>query len=84
MFMLLPMCSIGLRFRRALEMNREAVTTDTGIEGLVAKVQLEPKPSEVIRNRRIEIVDQELRCDSRELRNTRNDLCRHTLLPQTA
>jgi len=78
MFMPLPICSIGERFRRALEMNREAVTTDAGIEGLVAKVQLESKPSAVLRSRRIEIVDQKLRCDSRELGDTRYDLCRHT------
>jgi sulfur carrier protein ThiS len=69
MFIPFPMCPIGKRFRRTLEMNREAVTTDAGIEGLVAKVQLESKPCAVIRNRRIEIVNQKLRCNSRELRD---------------
>src|SRR5262245_22826239 len=78
MLMPLPMRSIGERFRRALEMNRETVTTDAGIEGFVAIVQCESKPSAVILNRRIEIVDQELRCDSRKLCDTRYDLCSHS------
>src|SRR5439155_26740063 len=81
MLMPLPMCPVGERFRRALQMNREAVTTDAGIERLVAKVQLESKLSAVIRNRGIEIVDQKLRCDSREPCDTRYDLCRHAFRP---
>jgi hypothetical protein len=69
MFMPLSMRSIGERFRRALEMNREAVTAHAGVERLVAEVQLESKPLTIIRNRRIEIVDPKLRCDSCELRD---------------
>src|SRR5437016_4240567 len=84
MFMPLPMCPIGESFRRALEMNREDVATDAGIERLVAKVQLESKPFSVIRNRRIEVVHQELRRDSGELCGTRYGLSHHSLRPPFA
>src|SRR5262245_31134704 len=76
-FMPLPVFAIGERFRRALEMNRTAVTTDAGIEVLVAEVQLESKPFTVIRNRSIEVIDQKLRCDSRELGDWCCGVCRH-------
>ena len=79
MFVLLSMRPIGQCFRRAFEMNREAVTADAGIEGLIAKVQLESELSAVICGRRIEIIDQKLWCDSRQLCDTRDDRCRHTL-----
>src|SRR5215471_21493400 len=78
MFVLLAVRPIGERFRRALEMNREAVAADARVERLIAEVQVEPEPAAVIRNRRIEIVDQELRCDPGELRDTRDVLHRHT------
>ena len=65
MFMLLAMRPVSDRLRRAFEMNSKTVTTDAGIERLVAEVQVESELLLVIRDCSLKIVYQKLRCDFR-------------------
>src|SRR5881397_3978215 len=81
MFMLLAIRPVGDRLRRAFEMNSKTVTTDAGIERLVAEVQVESKLVAVIRDCSVEIVHQKLRRDSKDLCGTGHCLCDHHIDP---
>ena len=52
---------------RPLEVNRQSVAAHGGVERLVGELELETKHVAVAGDRRIEIVDQELRRNAREL-----------------
>src|SRR5688572_6186610 len=62
MFMLLAMRPVSDRLRRAFQMNSKTVTTDAGIERLVAEVQFESELLLVIGDGCVKIVHQKLRC----------------------
>src|SRR6185295_1383738 len=81
MFMLLAMRPVGDRLRRAFEMNSKPVTTDAGIERLVAEVQVESELLLVIRDCSVKIIHQKLRCDLGKLCGTGNGHCCHIIRP---
>jgi hypothetical protein len=81
MFMLLAMRPVGDRLRRAFEMNRETVATNAGVERLVAEVQVESELPAVIRDCRVKIVHQKLRCDPGEFCSTGHGCYRHAIWP---
>src|SRR5262245_11428073 len=72
MFVLFPVFSVRGRFRRMLEMYREAVTPDARIERLILKIELEAKLVTVVRNRPVKIIDEKLRGYSGNVRSTVN------------
>jgi hypothetical protein len=70
MFVLFPERPVRRQGLRMLEVYRESVTTDRGIERLVGEIELEPEPVAIVRRRTIEIVDEELRGDPGDPRST--------------
>src|ERR1700704_6057168 len=81
MSMLLAVCSVADRFGSTFEMNRKAVAAHAGIERLVTEVQVESKLVAVVRNCSVEIVNQKLRRDSKDLRGTGPCLSDHHIDP---
>ena len=63
---------VGRQFRRVLQVDRESITTDAGVERLIFEVEREAEPVPIVRNRSIEVVDEKLRGNPDNLRSTVN------------
>src|SRR5215469_6977895 len=79
MFVLFAVFSVGSRFRRTFEMDRESVTADARIERLVLKIEREAKLVTVVLNGAIKIIDQKLRCYPGDVGSLMNCHCGHSI-----
>jgi hypothetical protein len=79
MLVLFAVRSVSGQFRRMLEVYRESVTSDAGIERLVFEIELEAEPVTIVRNRSIKIVHEKLRGDPGNLPSTTNCHWRHRI-----
>ena len=79
MLVLFPVRSLGRQFRRLLQVYRESITLDAGVERLIHKIELETEPVTIVRNRSIKVVDEKLRGNPGNLRRTTNCHWRHLI-----
>ena len=76
-FVLFPVFSVRRQFRRTLEMDRQSVTGDSSVEGLILKIELETKLVTVVANSTVKIIDEKLWSYPSKVRRPVNCYCGH-------